>query len=149
MAWRLFSDKLLVSPGLLSHKMCHWKFICIWKNLSLACLPFLCSVINESKFFWSVTPTLDLIYFSRWNMFCIVYTFVVGSRADSRSVPSQWGLSLQSNVISHWLGANLESALGVNELTICPLGMVFSLMLSGLFCHISLHGFLVLNSPYC
>ena len=32
-------------------------------------------------------------------------------RADSRFVPSRWETSLQSNVVSHWLGANLESAL--------------------------------------
>ena len=31
-------------------------------------------------------------------------------RADSRLVPSQWETSLQSNVISHWLGADPESA---------------------------------------
>ena len=31
-------------------------------------------------------------------------------RADSRLAPSQWEM-LQSNVTSHWLGANLESAL--------------------------------------
>ena len=33
-------------------------------------------------------------------------------RADSRLAPSQWETSLQSNAVSHWLGANLESALG-------------------------------------
>ena len=32
-------------------------------------------------------------------------------RADSRLAPSQWETSLQSNAISHWLGANLESAM--------------------------------------
>ena len=32
-------------------------------------------------------------------------------RAESRLAPSQWEMSLQSNAISHWLGANLESAL--------------------------------------
>ena len=32
-------------------------------------------------------------------------------RADSRFPPSQWETSLQSNAVSHWLGANLESAL--------------------------------------
>ena len=37
----------------------------------------------------------------------------VGVRADSRFAPSQWETSLQSNAVSHWLGANLESALGV------------------------------------
>ena len=33
------------------------------------------------------------------------------SRADSRLVPSQWETSLQSNAVSHWLGASLESGL--------------------------------------
>ena len=32
-------------------------------------------------------------------------------RADSRLAPSQWETSLHSNAVSHWLGANLESAL--------------------------------------
>ena len=32
-------------------------------------------------------------------------------RADSWFAPSQWQTSLQSNAVSHWLGANLESAL--------------------------------------
>ena len=33
------------------------------------------------------------------------------NRDDSRLAPSQWETSLQSNAVSHWLGANLESAL--------------------------------------
>ena len=33
------------------------------------------------------------------------------SGADSRFAPSQWETSLQSNAVSHWLGTNLESAL--------------------------------------
>ena len=32
-------------------------------------------------------------------------------RADSRLAPSQWETALQSNAVSHWLGANLELAL--------------------------------------
>ena len=32
-------------------------------------------------------------------------------RADFRLAPSQWGTSLQSNAVSHWLDANLKSAL--------------------------------------
>ena len=32
-------------------------------------------------------------------------------RVDSRFAPNQWETSLQSNVASHWLGANLESTL--------------------------------------
>ena len=32
-------------------------------------------------------------------------------RADFRLVPIQWEMSLQNNDVSHWMGANLESAL--------------------------------------
>ena len=39
--------------------------------------------------------------------------FSVNIRADSRLAPSQWETLLQSNAASHWLGANLESALNV------------------------------------
>ena len=33
------------------------------------------------------------------------------NRADCRLAPSQWEISLKSNAVSHWLGANLKSAL--------------------------------------
>ena len=36
---------------------------------------------------------------------------MLGGRADSRLALSQWETSLQSNAVSHWLGAILESAL--------------------------------------
>ena len=36
---------------------------------------------------------------------------VICTRADSKLAPSQWETSLQSNAVSHWLDANLESAL--------------------------------------
>ena len=36
-------------------------------------------------------------------------------RADCRLAPSQWEMLLQSNAISHWLGANLESALAIGR----------------------------------
>ena len=32
-------------------------------------------------------------------------------RTDSRLAPSEWETSLQSNAVSHWLDANIESAL--------------------------------------
>ena len=34
----------------------------------------------------------------------------ISIRADSRFAPSHWETSLQSNAVSHWLDANLESA---------------------------------------
>ena len=43
-------------------------------------------------------------------------------RADSRFVPSQWETSLLCNHVSHWLGANLESALHcAPDSHLCPL----------------------------
>ena len=38
---------------------------------------------------------------------------------DSWLAPSQWETSLQSNVVSHWLGADLESALKPNYIPHC------------------------------
>ena len=35
----------------------------------------------------------------------------ISIRADSRFAPSQWKMALLCNNVSHWLGANLESAL--------------------------------------
>ena len=40
---------------------------------------------------------------------------ISGIRADSTIAPSQWETPLQSNAVSHWLGANLESALGIYD----------------------------------
>ena len=39
------------------------------------------------------------------------YATLVWRRAGSRFAPSQWGTSFFCNDVSHWLGANLESAL--------------------------------------
>ena len=40
-----------------------------------------------------------------------IHGFVGLYRPDSGLAPSQWKTSLQSNAVSHWLGANLKSAL--------------------------------------
>ena len=39
------------------------------------------------------------------------FEFCKYMQADSRFAPSQWEKMLQSNVVSHWLRASLESAL--------------------------------------
>ena len=39
------------------------------------------------------------------------YQKCIYSKANSMFAPSQWEASLQSNAVSHWQGANLESAL--------------------------------------
>ena len=41
------------------------------------------------------------------------HSAVCNIRADFRFAPSQWEMSVQSSAISHWLGANLESALNI------------------------------------
>ena len=38
-------------------------------------------------------------------------------RADSRLASNQWETSLQSNIVSNWLGANLESALEYHSIS--------------------------------
>ena len=41
----------------------------------------------------------------------LYWWIICNIRADSRFAPSKWETSLQSNAVSHWLGANLESTL--------------------------------------
>ena len=53
-----------------------------------------CSLLSERM----ISTTLTRIGGVTWRI-----------RADSMFVPSQWETSLQSNAVSHWLGANLES----------------------------------------
>ena len=39
----------------------------------------------------------------------------INYRADSMFAPSQWETALLCNAVSHWLGANIESALNYIE----------------------------------
>ena len=50
------------------------------------------------------------LYSFQWFILCWSLIWKL-CRADCRLAPSQWETSLQSNVVSHCLGANLESAL--------------------------------------
>ena len=47
------------------------------------------------------------------------FTVSLHGRSDSRFAPSQWETSFQSNDVSHWLGANLESVLHALTTSIC------------------------------
>ena len=54
-------------------------------------------------------------------------------RSDSRLAPGQWETPLQSNTVSHWLGANLDSALlrykvNMISLTTPPRGNAFRIL---------------------
>ena len=70
-----------------------------WLRLKGACC---LAAIVEATILASCHVGKSLLLVIRWGT-C--------SRADSRFAPSQWDTLLQSNAVSHWLGANLESAL--------------------------------------
>ena len=53
--------------------------------------------------------------FGRVHLMYKVNAVFIYGRVDSRLAPSQRETSLQSNAISHWLGAHLDSALYGNE----------------------------------
>ena len=55
-------------------------------------------------------PPQEVSYIiQQWSM-KMMKMFII-NKVNSRFTPSQWETSLQSNAVSHWLGANLESAL--------------------------------------
>ena len=94
-----------------------------YQTACLKCLILLIqsTMINEVASKWRQNVEL-----STWHAismppgikFYISFLQIIGTRpdiafyrTDSRFTPSQWETSLQSNAVSHWLGANLESAL--------------------------------------
>ena len=56
--------------------------------------------------------TIDKIH-NLARIYCVSPIRYMFHRADSSFAPSQWGTALLCNDLSHWLGANLESALHV------------------------------------
>ena len=68
----------------------------------------MCDIAYESLYFQNKIQLHNTRRYSRWHFFISegIYT-----RADSRLAPSRWEPSLQSNAVSHWLGAILDSAL--------------------------------------
>ena len=56
-----------------------------------------------------VQVNLDHPWFKYWLVTYVPGIIQANIRADSRLAPSQWEASLQSNGVSHGLGANLES----------------------------------------
>ena len=68
---------------------------------TIKCDPGICDVIHDNYDKYSIKRSLSG---TRMNGECRL-------KADSRLAPSQWDPALQSNAVSHWLGANLESAL--------------------------------------
>ena len=79
--------------------------------------------VNIYFMFWVATQTVSTYRMhqeGKWgnqvDRWCLHFSYspvnkIKVFRADSRFVSSQWVTSLQSNAVSYWLGANLESAL--------------------------------------
>ena len=68
----------------------HWKYVKM-SSAKMAAILYMPQCVNEL----ATTPTQSVVAF-------MVY---------SRLAHSQWEMSLQSNAVPHWLGANLESTL--------------------------------------
>ena len=71
-------------------------------------VPILCTsfvYVMTAKYIWIsmwIWKTMEI-----WNLNMALILADIQYRADSRFASSQWETSLQSNAISHWLGANL------------------------------------------
>ena len=91
----------------------HYKF---WSNFefyqNIVCGMSAWPVVSYMGKINSTSDMLILQWINRiQNYMCHWFPFQCSDRADSRFAPSQWEKSSQSNTVSHWLGADLESAL--------------------------------------
>ena len=68
---------------------------------------------NIKFILWHFSNVIYCLRFTVYILFTVYGESVYGIRADPKFAPSQWVTSLQSNAVSHWLGANLESSLGL------------------------------------
>ena len=99
MAWRCPGDKPLYKPmmvSLLTH-------ICVTRPqwVKYSSLKTTTLTENSKGNLWGAVQSIEFCH----GAGCLI------CRADSTLVPIQWETSLQSNAISYWLGANLESSL--------------------------------------
>ena len=62
---------------------------------------------------WTVPILTCLVWANIWYVWSTVYQH----QGWFRFAPSQWETLLQSNTVSHWMGANLESALELIPVT--------------------------------
>ena len=89
----------------------HWsqmlsrEWRCSWSSIDRWCSNCIW-VINNFIAYWGEAYIGGLMVYKNH-----VHILWIYFRADARLASSQWETSLQRNAISHWLGANLESAL--------------------------------------
>ena len=82
----------------------HWDGTCSWNPSSWNSRTFKSYIVNYHCYYFPGVA---------WRH------GISNNRADSTLAPSQWETSLQSNAVSHWLGANLESAMNYNICLVC------------------------------
>ena len=75
------------------------------------------SFANKSKFVEAMASIFNMSFGLKCNLANLLVLWkrmdYYLPRADSRFAPSQWETALLCNDVSHWLGANLESALPI------------------------------------
>ena len=87
--------------------------LCIFCSVVWSPVPPISAHIHKAAYFHENTGLVDNRFISLYLHFFLRYLeHCTCTGADSRLAPSQWE-TLQSNTVSHWLGANLESALHV------------------------------------
>ena len=93
-----------------------WLKFCPSDNISIAVLLMHCRylTITQSHWYDSSSPQRVEKNEKCYTQSCPFHSFsghCQRCRADTRFAPSQWETALLCNDVSHWLGANLESAL--------------------------------------
>ena len=95
-----------------------WYALRFWLNMVAIVIDgfnaYLISRVNVQSSLIEYTICLECIDIYNWCHFRLICKKLVNfiwCKTDSRFAPSQWETSLQSNAVSHWLGANQESAL--------------------------------------
>ena len=117
--WSSNSIRYQVFLVLLYDTECHIPCFLQWKYIRI-CLcnmamnkPQKADVISRINLFRKKCTNIKLITASNFKIPANLYTLSV----DFRFAPSQWETSLQNNAVSHWLGANLKSAMHPGDLS--------------------------------
>ena len=115
--WILYQSTIIFFPeNVLEIVVCKCGPLCSCPNTwNLVYVAHRTCYINHICFFSSLFVFYSNSTKQRWINFegTIIWRYTRDAiyRAGSMFAPSQWGTSLQSNAVSHWQDANLESAL--------------------------------------
>ena len=106
--------KSTIQFGKQSHKMSNISDIRVFQlhPWTIMLIIFQPQISADAKFVFSI---IQFLIIGSVKIVCMQQqcscSLIYNIRADTRLPPSQWETSSQCNTMSHWLGANLESAL--------------------------------------